>query len=814
MVKYLPVTLFFFFATPLFAQNSTVINGNVFSEKSQPLSGVTIRIAETKLATQTNEKGFYSVVVPASRIIMIYSRIGYKTLILEIGLLQNQVNKQDIILYPDLRPLDEVQVRGNVVNTSNSVLIDAAKLQSLPSPSGNFESILKTLPGVSSNNELSSQYSVRGGNFDENLVYVNDVEIYRPLLVRNGQQEGLSFINPELAGVVKFSAGGFEARYGDKLSSVLDVKYLKPDSAFINISAGNLGTSATLKLPFKNQYFLAGIRLKNNKSLLNTQDTKGAYKPDFSDFQFLYHRDLNPKWNFSFLGNYNLSNFNLEPQSRETKFGTFTEVLRLQVDYTGKEADRYESAMGAFTILYKPSQSLNLKWINSAFGINEQERVNIEGQYVFDEIETSLGNPNFGKVRANRGIGSNLDYARNSLKAFIYSSELRLYKQYQRAFLESGIRYQLNNLDDKLNEYTLIDSAGFTLPNNPGPLILSNLVNTRNSVVTNIVTGFVQSTFQLNSRVSLSTGIRTNLNSYTNQLLVSPRINAAYIANAESSLLLRISAGSYDQQPFYREFRNFNGSLNPQAKAQRSLHFLTAADYTFTGFGTELKFTSELYYKYLSRLTPYKIENLRIRYYADQQSKGYATGADFSLSGKFVKDLESSFRLSLLKTEEDIQGDFYFQKDAKGNSVRIEPGYLKRPSDQRINFSAFFQDRLLKNPSYKVHLTMFYGGALPIGPPNAERYRDVFKIPAYKRVDIGFSKDFLDPENRRPPVFLKKYFSSFLAYAELFNMLDINNTVSFLWIKDVNNNQYAIPNYLTARQLNFRIIAKFKTHSN
>ncbi|WP_155975739.1 TonB-dependent receptor [Daejeonella oryzae] len=796
----------------MYAQKTTTFSGYVFSEKSQPLTGVTVRIADTKNATQTNEEGFYSLTVPLNRIVVIYSRVGYKNLILEIGLLENQLNKQNVTLYQDLRSLDEVQVRGSTNNTSNSILLDAASFQNLPAASGNFESILKTLPGVSSNNELSSQYSVRGGNFDENLVYVNDVEIYRPLLIRNGQQEGLSFINPELAGPVKFSAGGFEARYGDKLSSVLDVKYLRPDSAFSSVSIGNLGNSATIKLPYRNQYFLAGVRLKTNKSLLNSQDTKGAYEPDFSDFQFLFNRDLNKKWNVSFLGNYNLSNFNLEPQSRETKFGTFNEVLRLQVEYNGKEADRYESAMGAFTVLYKPSGSLNIKWINSGFKINERERIDIEGRYVFDEIETAFGNPDFGKVRASRGIGSNLDYARNILKAYIYSSELRMYKQFQRTFLETGIRYQLTNFNDQLNEYSLIDSAGFTLPNNPGPLILSNYVNTQNIVSNHSISGFIQNTFQANSRTSIASGIRANYNSYTAQLLISPRINLSYTAN--TNLQLKVSAGSYDQQPFYKEFRNFNGSLNPDAKAQRSLHFLTGAEYRFIALNTELKFSSEVYYKHLSRLTPYKIENLRIRYYADQQARGYAAGADFSLGGKFVRELESTFRLSFMKTAEDIEGDFYFQKDASGNTVRIEPGFLKRPSDQRINFSAFFQDRLLKNPANKVHLTLLYGAALPIGPPNTDRYRDVFKIPAYKRVDIGFSKDFLDSESRRKPVFLHKYFTSFVAYAEIFNLLDINNTVSFLWIKDINNNQYAIPNYLTSRQLNIRLIAKFKTHIN
>ncbi|NEU06860.1 TonB-dependent receptor [Flavihumibacter sp. R14] len=810
-MRYFLIVAFTCLTNCLLAQSSTVVNGHVQDEKSLPLGNVTVRLLNTSFSTQTDKDGFFSLNISASKAVISFSRIGYKTVFLEIGIVAGQINRQDVIMFPESRTLEEVRVRGDKDNKTNITGIDAALLQSLPSASGNFESILKTLPGVSSNNELSSQYSVRGGNFDENLVYVNDVEIYRPLLVRNGQQEGLSFINPELASHVKFSAGGFEARYGDKLSSVLDVKYLRADSTVIIASIGLLGNSLTLKLPGKRNYFLGGIRLKDNRSILNTQDIKGAYQPEFSDYQAVYGGDLNKKLSYSLSGNYNFSSFLLEPESRETKFGTFNEVLRLQVDYQGKEADRYETLMGAFSLVYKASSSLNFKWINSAFRVAEQERFDIEGHYIFDEIETDFTNPDFGKVRANRGIGSTLDYARNKLKAGIYSSEIRGYKQIRNSFFESGIRFQFEDLHDRLNEYQVIDSAGYILPVNDGPLQLSNVVNATNDVSTQHLSGFVQNSMQLSPRLSLTAGLRANYSSYTGEFLLSPRFNLAYQPKTQNDLLLRLSAGAYDQQPFYREFRRFDGTLNPDVRAQRSWHFLTGADYNFNGLGTTLRLSSELYYKYLSQLTPYKIENLRIRYFADQQSKGYAAGADFSLSGHFVKDLESSFRLSFMKTAEDITDDSYSEEDEEGNPVTIEPSYLKRPSDQRINFSMFFQDRLLNDPSYKVHLTMLYGAAMPVGPPGTERYRDVFKIPAYKRVDIGFSKDFMDRRNKISSGFLSQYFESLIAYAEIFNLLDINNTVSYIWIKDVNNNQYAVPNYLTSRQFNFRIIAKIKS---
>lgn len=810
-MKYFLIVLFFIPFNGLFAQSSYLISGHVRNQNSEPLIGATVSISNTKITIQTDGNGFYSLSVPSQKVVISFTKVGFKSITLEVGLTLGKTNKQDVVLIPDLRSLEEVQVQANANNRTNTLGVNARLVQSMPSASGNFESILKTLPGVSSNNELSSQYSVRGGNFDENLVYVNDIEIYRPLLIRNGQQEGLSFINPELAGQVKFSAGGFEARYGDKLSSVLDVKYLKPDSTSITASLGLLGNSATFKIPGKKDYFIAGIRLKNNRSVLNTQEVKGSYNPQFSDYQIVYSYDINKKLSYSIFGNYNSSTFSLEPESRETKFGTFNEVLRLQVDYTGKESDRYETAMGAFTFLFKPSSTLNFKWINSAFRITEQERFEIEGRYVFDEIETSLGNPDFGKVRANRGIGSNLDYARNKLTAGIYSSELKAYKQYNRSFLESGIRFQFDNLEDRLNEYQVIDSAGYILPVDQEPFNLTTQVYASNQLSTSRISGYLQSSIELSPQINLLAGLRANYSSFTNQLLLSPRVTMAYIPK-NNDLLVRVSAGSYNQQPFYREFRRFDGTLNQEIKAQRSWHFLTGADYRFQALGTQLKFTSELYFKYLNHLIPYKIENLRIRYFADQQSKGYATGADFSLGGQFVKDLESSFRLSFMKTAEDINGDFYFDEDAAGNTVRVEPGYLKRPSDQRVNVSVFFQDKLLNSPSNKVHLTMLYGSALPVGPPGGERYRDVFKIPAYKRVDIGFSKDFMDNKNRKSSTLLSKYFDSIIAYAEIFNLLNINNTVSYLWIKDVNNNQYAVPNYLTSRQFNFRIIAKISSN--
>lgn len=807
-MKYFLVSILILFQNYSIAQN-TILMGTVKSETAEPLSQVNISVKGYKVKTETSNEGKYLLSLPNIRTVYVtYTRIGYKSMELEIGLLINKRNNQDVVLVREYTSLDEVDVKGRRLSTSNAVSIDPKTSQFIVTASGNFESAIKLLPGVAVNNELSSQYSVRGGNYDENLVYVNDIEIFRPQLVRNGQQEGLSFINPELASTVSFSAGGFEAKYGDKMSSVLNVRYYKPDSNSISTIVGTNGYSATLKLVRDRSFLLFGSRRKDNASLLASQPIKGSYQPNFTDYQFLYQKELSKKLNFSMLGDYSSSNFTLEPESRETQFGTSTDVFRLKVDYEGKELDRFRTWIGGFTMTFKPSVTTNLKWINSATQIHESENINIEGSYIFQDVGASLVSVDQRNVSINRGIGKNFNYSRNDLTATIINTELRLYKQYVRSYLESGLKFQRNDMFDHINEYSVIDSAGYTLPNRATSLSFPDAIYLQNKVTTNQVSAFIQNTYNLSSNVLLLGGIRTLYNSYTREFLISPRFSVNYKFKNINDFQLRLAGGIYNQPPFYKELKNFNGSLNDRAKSQKSIHILLGADYGFVGLGTKLKFTSELYYKFLNQLTPYKIENLRIRYFADQQSKGYATGADFSLNGEFVKNLESSFRISFMKTAEDIKGDYKYRKTEAG-ITQTEVGFLNRPTDQRVNFSMFFQDELPHNPSYKVHLSLLYGSALPVGPPSENRFNDVFKIPAYKRVDIGFSKDFVSTEDHRQKTLFNKYFQSLIAQAEIFNLLDINNIVSYLWIKDVSNNQFAVPNYLTSRQLNIKIIARF-----
>jgi hypothetical protein len=807
MFKNLLVILFLF-PTLIKAQNVHLVKGIIRNDQKEELGGVRVKIEDSKTFVISKENGSYQFNLKPGDYIISFSLLGYKTTNVEVKVNDKDVDLS-ITLLKNLQTLKQVVVQDQQSRNTGMISVDPKFSTSNPNISQNFESILKQLPGVSTNNELSSQYSVRGGNFDENLIYINDVEIYKPYLVRNGQQEGLSLINPDLVGNVKFSAGGFTPKYGDKLSSVLDVQYKNQDSVKYTVGIGTNGVSATGFFNYKKFSGAIGFRNKQNKLILNSQPVVGAYNPQFYDLQGLFNYQLSKNTSLNFLGIYNTSKFGLIPQSRETSFGTFNQLLRLSIDYEGQEKDEFSNQVAALTLNSRIGEKTNLKWINSMFLITEKENFDILGTYIFDEIENDFGNSNFGQVKANRGIGAYQNYGRNELRADIYASDLKFNFDTKKGFWETGIRLQYDKIADVLKEFELIDSAGYAIPNNFKNFTLSRSVDAANSVNTLRYSAYVQNTGDINPKISYTGGVRFNYNNYTGEFLASPRIVFSYKPNNKKDIIYRFATGLYAQPPFYREIRNFNGSLNRNAKSQKSLHFVLSSDYNFKGLGTDLKFSAEAYYKNLYNLTPYDIENLKIRYYANQNAKGYAVGLDFSLSGEFVKDLESSFRISFMKTAEDIEGDSYIQKNENGSTQIVYPGYIKRPTDQRVNFSAFFQDKLFKSPTYKVHMNLLYGSNLPTGPPASPRYAQTYKIPAYKRFDIGFSKDILDPESTHKPKLLNKYFKSIIIYAEIFNALNIDNTVSYLWVTDVNNLQFAIPNYLTSRQLNVRLITKF-----
>ncbi len=798
MKKLLSVA-FLLYCSITLAQNTGQVSGTVRNEMGEPLENVIVRVYNSQIPlVVTNVAGRYTILIPQSEIPVkvSYSLTGYLAFTLTINPADQQAIVHNVTLQSYVQALDEVIILSGVNGIGNLQNIDLNLLQNLPTTSQNFESILKTLPGVSTNNELSAQYTVRGGNFDENLVYINDVEIFRPLLTRSGQQEGLSALNADLASYASFSAGGFRSRYGDKISSVLDVRYGRPDSSSIVVAVGLTGISGAWKAlsTDRKSYILIGLRSKLNRNILNNQEVKGSYNSNFHDLQFLAQTELSSKLSLSLLGSYNKSQFELIPEDRETKFSTLTDALQFNINYEGFEQDKYETRMGAVTWLYKSSDKLNFKWISSVFEINEHENFDIQGRYVLNGLAARGGNPGYT-------IGANRNYGDNRLNVGIYSSEMRMYFQTKKTYIEVGSRFQREQIADQLDEYSRLDSR------TSGGLdtsIIVNFVRSDNRIATNRFMGFLESTLSLSQRIKLSAGIRANYSSYTEEILWSPRIGMLFDPLKKQNISYRFSAGIYNQPPFYRELRNMNGSLEPNSRAQRSLQLLSAVDYGFKN--STLKFSTELYYKQLDKLIPYKIEDLKIRYLADQKSSGYAAGIDFSLHGEFVNNMESSFRLSLLKSSENVVEDAY----TNANNTVITPGYLRRPTDQRVNFSIFFQDRVLNNPANKVHVNVLYGSALLVGPPQTERYLDVFKIPSYKRIDIGFSKDFVDPSGKRQSTFLKRYFNSLNVYAEIFNVLNIKNTVSYLWIRDTSNNHYAIPNYLTSRQLNIRIIANIK----
>ena len=794
-----------------FAQQSVVkVVGVVYDEQNKPLPKVTVSLVGLAATAITDEYGKYAIQSRLSNFSLRFKLVGYRTETIKFSEQRGTEILKDIILKPDVKELKTVNVSNKQTQLNNAQSVGVIDVSSLPTVSMNFESVLKTLPGVSTNNELSSQYSVRGGNFDENLIYVNDIEINRPILIRNGQQEGLSFINPDFVSSARFSAGGFNARYNDKLSSVLDVRYHKPDSNQYILSIGLMGVSATAKTAFKNSHLLLGFRRKDNRNILGTQDTRGSYRPVFNDLQALYQYNFSSKFSINTLLNFNSGSFRLIPESRETQFGTINTPIRLKVDYEGQEIDDYYTYGGAVTGLFNPNNNVAIKWINSYFEIIEREKFDIDGNYVFEEIDNNYGDGGFGPIRKNRGLGSYYSYARNSLNSSIASSELKVEHKVGKHDFTYGARFEQAKYIDKMNEYSYIDSAGYILPANTNSFTFENSIFSNNNLKINSISAYFQDNYAVSSRTDVQFGARVNYNDLNGEVLVSPRLLMLY--RPEEYKLWRFTAGIYRQAPSYRSIRGLDGSLFLNQKSQRSYNVSAGYDIAFVGLGTRLKFTSEVYYKYADRMIPYTVDNVRIKYLANQIAKGHTYGADFSLGGELVKDLVSFFRVSFLSANQDVIGDSYVKRDADGQNQTIYPGYLKRPTDQRVNFSMFFQDRLFNSPTYKVHLNLLYGSRLPIGSPQISTYTDDFSIPAYRRVDIGFSTDFLDAKAVKKPQFLSKYFSSVIAYAEVFNLLNINNTVSYLWLKDVNNVNYGIPNYLTGRQLNFKLV--FKLNGN
>ena len=812
-----------------FAQDHATTQGKITDKNNKPLEAVTIAVLGSSEGTSTDKDGKFELEVPAGKdILIVVSYLGFKTERVQVNLNPGEKFEFNKALEVTSTSIAGITVEDEQSRSKSLTRIDPKTITVLPSASGGVEAILKTLPGVHSNNELSSQYSVRGGNFDENLVYVNDIEIYRPFLVRSGQQEGLSFVNTDMVSSILFSAGGFDAKYGDKMSSVLDITYRKPSKFASTVSTSLLGGSGHIEGVSKGYRltYQLGIRQKSNQYLLGALETKGDYRPSFTDVQTFLTYDVSDKFELNFLGNISRNKFRMVPQNRQTDFGHVNEALRLTVYFDGQEIDEFTTYMGAFSGILRPDKNLTLKFITSAFRSVETEDFDIQGEYRIDELEKDFAKEDFGEVSFNRGIGTYLIHARNQLKANVFNAEHKGYLNIDNRSLLWGAKFQTETINDKLSEWKMIDSAFFSIPHNPDEIILQDVIKTNIALSSNRYSGYLQNSWSFGDTVdyTLTAGIRAHYWGLNNQLVVSPRITFSARPDWEKDFLFRASAGYYHQPPFYRELRGLNGNINTNLKAQESIHFVLGSDYNFKAWSRPFKFVSEIFYKHLQNLVPYELDNVRIRYYADNIAKGYATGIDLKVNGEFVTGIESWASLSVMQTEEDILNDFYYEYyNAEGkkiipgytldavavDSTRFEPEYLPRLTDQRIMFGLFFQDYLPRLPDFKMHLNLLYGSRLPFGPPTYERYKDTLRMPTYRRVDIGFSYQIISESKRPKEKSPFRHLKDLWVSAEVFNLLQVNNTISYLWIKDVTNRLYAVPNYLTPRLLNIKLVAKF-----
>jgi len=773
--------------SPLYAQNKVRIYGKITDTQGLPIELVSIAVKNSIRGTTTDSNGNYELENgQQDSLTLSFSCIGY--LPEEYTVPCTQDYALAVILKSKSQQINTITIEEERIESVRMNKINAKSSQIIPDASGSgVEALITTLPGVSSTNELSSQYSVRGGNFDENLVYVNGIEVYRPLLIRSGQQEGLSFINPALVSNISFSSGGFDAQYGDKMSSVLDIQYRKPTGFAASASVGLLGASAHLETLSKNGKFsqLHGIRYKTATYLLNTLDTEAEYDPSFVDYQTLLNYKFNANLSLSFLGNYSYNQYNFIPQSRETKFGTYNNTRVLKVYFEGWENDVFSSFTGASTLNYTPNSSENYKLTLSAFSTNERERYDILGEYWLNEIDTDASSETYGDSIQRIGVGGYMEHARNDLRVYVNSATIEGSHDLDKHHIRWGNTIQTEKIKDDLTEWVLRDSSGFSQPQGTEDLEMYSYFRTLNDFNSVRLKGFVQDSYKA-EKISLTYGLRYSYWSFNKELIVSPR--AAIVYTPDANNFFRFATGRYVQTPFYKEIRNREGELNKDIKSQKSLQFVLGYDYFFKMWERPFKYTFEAYYKHMTDLIPYDVDNVRIEYYGKNMSKGYAFGVESRIYGEFVPGVDSWLGLTLMKTEEKLDGT---------------TEYVPRPTDQRYNFTMFFQDYLPGNPNYKTHLRMVFGGGLPFGPPNGDKSQMTFRSRPYQRVDWGLSR--LVTSNKMAEGTLK----SLWIDLEILNLFGIQNTNSYFWVSDVNGTQYAIPNYLTGRRLNIKITARF-----
>jgi len=800
------------------------ISGKVLDENERPLPNVSVSILGHTTGLITSDSGSFRIKVPTDKAFaLVFSFTGYKEE--QRNFLLNEGEEETIVVRMErgAKQLEEVVVMDERERReAGLVRINPKAAINLPSPTGGIEGLIKVIVG--SNNELTSQYSVRGGNYDENLMYVNDYEVFRPYLVRSGQQEGLSFINPELTRNVSFYNGGFQAKYGDKMSSALDIQYRRPKyfagSAYIGLLEQGLHLEGSSK---ENRFtYLFGVRNRSNKNLLSSQETQGSYVPSSADLQALLTYQLNPKWSLEFFGNASQTKFTLIPEFSQLSSSVFTPYftanLGLDIFFEGREEDKYVTNMLGITANQQVKKNLRLKWMFSRFEDNEKESIDISGAYLFGEREFDKSKADFGLITNPLGAGVYQTFARNKLNIVVWNFSHKGYLDKGKHYIQWGQNFDYQLTDDRLNEWELQDSAGYTLPYNPAQLELSRVTKSSADLDIFRISGYIQDNILLkdSTGATIQAGLRYNYNTLNQEFLLSPRVGVSWRPmNWKRDVIFKASTGLYMQPPFYRELRRYDGTINEDLKAQKSVQLTAGMDYNFKTGTRPFRFTAEAYYKYMWDVVPYDIDNVRIRYYGENRAKAYAAGIEFRLFGELVKDAESWVSLGFMRTMEDLKDDYYYNYslDSSGtviDSTLTQNGWLRRPTDRFLTLGVFLQDYLTTNKNFKVYLNMIYGSNMPYNIPNSVKYRNALVIEPYIRIDMGFSALLLDSDksSRRSHSPFRD-FESIWATLEVFNMIDRQNTISYLLIKDFANNVFAMPNRLTPRLINFKLVARF-----
>ena len=806
------------YSSALWAQKATV-RGVILDVFDEPIPSVNITFGNTGAISDLD--GYYLIEITANQDIPItYSHIGHKNVQATLNLSNNEDYEFNPVMKTDIEQIATVVISGRENKRVEGITtLSPEAIRRMPSAISGVTSLLTSLPGINSNNELSTQYAVRGGNYDENLVYVNEIEVYRPFLIRSGQQEGLSFVNDDLTSSVDFSAGGFQAKFGDKLSSVLDITYRKPTEVQASLDASLLGVSVSAGGISDDGKFtgIVGLRYRDNSLFVNAKETQTNFKPTFLDAQTYLSYKFNNKLEFGFLGNIAINKYSYKPLTRQTNFGTLADPVALLVFYEGQEEDKYDTYFGALKATYVASQNYTAKFIGSIYQTQEQEYFDILAQYRLGEVDTSIGSENLGDVTFSEGIGSQLTHARNNLDALIVNLEHKGNATIGENEIEYGVKFTHEDIRDRVQEYEIIDSAGFSI--RPPLVDFANLqpyepftseivpytnIRAQNDVQINRLSGYGQWSRRTtigSSDLWLNAGVRAHnwsvsgqdIQSIT-QTVFSPRGQVSLKPNWDRDMLFRLSGGVYHQPPFYRELRDSTGTVRPGVKAQKSIHIVFGNDYSFSLWDRPFTLNSEVYYKKLTNVNPYTLDNVRIRYRASNNAVAYAYGLDLRLAGEFVPGTESWISLGYLKTEENID----------------DKGYIFRPTDQRLKIGMLFQDYVKVVPNLKGYLNLQYNTGLPGGSPSyADPYNFQERLPDYKRVDLGVSYVLIDATRpKEEGVF--KYFKELTLGAEIFNIFDVQNSISNTFVRDVYTKvQYSIPNYLSPRVFNVRLTAKF-----